>query len=141
MARGVKLDLLRFVRTYLVFMVFAVLLNLSMEVVFGPENRQALLEYGWLYLVQYRLLAILQFYLVFNLVGTLIFLRSGFGSRRMGILSWVVGFVLELAVMRPDWVLDIYALRVSGGLLVTVLISSFYWFAAWGVPSRFVSRS
>jgi len=134
------LSLFRFVKTYLGFMVSAVLLNLSMEIVFGPENRRALLEYGWRYLIQHRLVGIFSFYLIFNLVGTIILLKKDYGSREMGILSFIVGFILEFLWMRPDWVQDIYSLQITGGVIVAVIISSFYWFAAWGIPSRFISQ-
>ena len=121
-------------------MVSAVLLNLSMEVIFGPENRQALLEYGWRYLIQHRLIGILTFYSIFNLAGTMILLKKGYGSQEMGILSLIIGFIFEFLWMRPDWVQDLSSLRITGGVVVAVIVSAFYWFAAWGVPSRFLHR-
>ncbi|UCD73657.1 MAG: hypothetical protein JSW01_03205 [Candidatus Bathyarchaeota archaeon] len=121
-------------------MVSAVLLNLSMEVIFGPENRQALLEHGWQYLIQHRLVGILIFYSIFNLAGTTILLKKDYGSREMGVLSLIIGFIFEFLWMRPDWVQDLSSLRITGGVIVAIIISAFYWFAAWGVPSRFLHR-
>ena len=69
----------------------------------------------------------------------MILLKKGYRSREMGILSLVIGFILEFLWMRPDWVQDIFSLRITGGHVVAVIISGFYWFAAWGVPSRLVS--
>jgi hypothetical protein len=109
-----------------------------MEVIFGPENRQTLFEYGWRYLIQHRLFGILTFYSIFNLAGTMILLKRGYGSQEMGILSLIIGFIFEFLWMRPDWVQDLSSLRITGGVVVAVIVSAFYWFAAWGVPSRFL---
>lgn len=83
-------------------------------------------------------MGILTFYSIFDLAGTMILLKKGYGSREMGILSLIFGFIFEFLWMRPDWVQDLSSLRITGGVVVAVIVSAFYWFAAWGVPSYFI---
>lgn len=120
-------DILKFLKIYAIFMVFVLVVNLSMEVFIPtPEEK--------------NVLAIIIFYLIFNLFGSLIFFFKKYKPEIMGGLSFVIGFVLEFAFMRPDWVHRIYSLQIQIGLILAVAISALYWFIAWGIPAYILDR-
>jgi hypothetical protein len=120
-------NILKFLKIYAVFMVFVLVVNLSMEVFIPtPEEK--------------NVIAIIIFYLIFNLFGSLIFFLKSYKPEIMGGLSFVIGFVLEFAFMRPDWVNKIYALEISIGIFIAVVISAIYWIIAWGIPAYVLDR-
>lgn len=119
--------LLKFLKIYLAFILFALLVNLSMEILIPtPEEKQVL--------------GIVMFYMLFSITGSLVFLFKGYRPLKMGLLSFVLGFFFEFAFMRPDWVLKIYSLEVGGDVFGAVIVSAVYWFIAWGIPSYFLHR-
>jgi hypothetical protein len=122
-----KGKVVNFLKIYAVFILFALLVNLSMELLIPtPEEKQATM--------------IIMFYMLFSLFGSLIYLLKNYRAVRMGLLSLVIGFVLEFAFMRPDWVLKIYGLNIGGDVIGAVLVTSLYWFIAWGIPSYVLHR-
>jgi hypothetical protein len=124
MARG---KIIRFLEIYAVFMVFALLVNLSMELLIPtPEEKQAT--------------GIVMFYALFSIPGSIVLLLKNYRPVRMGLLSLVLGFVFEFAFMLPDWVLNIYTLKMGGDVIGAVIVSAFYWFIAWGLPSYAVRK-
>lgn len=36
--------------------------------------------------------------------------------------------------MKPEWVQNIYGLQVGGDVIGTIIMSSFYRYATWGIP-------
>ena len=122
-----KERLVKFLEIYAVFVLSALLVNLSMELLIPtPEEKQALM--------------IIIFYMMFSFFGSLIYLLKNYRPVRMGLLSLVLGFVLEFVLMKPDWVLKIYAFNVDGDAIGAVLVTSLYWFIAWGIPSYVLHR-
>jgi hypothetical protein len=117
-----KEAIIKFLKIYAVFMLFALAVNLSMELLIPtPEQKQPL--------------GIIMFYLLFNIPGSVVFLKKSYDPLRMGLLSLVLGFVFEFTFMLPDWVRRIYAFNIDGGVIVAIAVSAFYWFIAWGAPS------
>jgi hypothetical protein len=117
----------KFLKVYLVFWVCAAALNLPMELIFTPEKFDAT--------------GIMVFYGLFSIPGALIFFKKNYQPRRMGILSFITGFVMEFALLfNADWVRNIYALKIGGAVIVAVVISAFYWFVAWGAPSYVIHK-
>ena len=101
--------ILKFLKIYAVFMAFVLVVNLSMEVLIPtPEVK--------------NVFGIVIFYLIFNLFGSLIFFLKSYKPEIMGGLSLVIGFVLEFAFMKPDWVNKIYALEISMGIFIAVVV-------------------
>jgi hypothetical protein len=116
-----------FLKVYTVFILFALLVNLSMEILIPtPEEKQVA--------------GIIMFYLIFSFFGSLIYLLKNYRPVKMGMLSFLIGFILEFAFMRPEWVLKIYGFNIGGDVIGAVLVSSLYWFIAWGIPSYALHR-
>jgi hypothetical protein len=127
-----KEKIIRFLEIYAVFMLFALLVNLSMELLIPtPEEKQAA--------------GIVMFYALFSIPGSIVLLLKNYSPVRMGLLSLILGFVFEFSFMLPDWVLNIYALKIGGDVAGAVVVSAFYWFIAWGLPSyaihKYLARS
>lgn len=126
MKEGTKAKLLKFLKIYVVFFMVAMLINLTMELVIPtPEEKNAS--------------AIVFFYMLFSLPGALIFLFKNYKPQIMGLLSLVIGFFFEFAFMRPDWVMNIYALNI-GASIGAVIISAIYWFIPWSVPAFLLQK-
>ena len=121
--------ILRFLKVYAIFLIIALLINLSMEMLI-PTPESASKEAG----------GIVMFYLMFSVFGSAAFLLTRWNAVRMGLLSLAVGFLLEFAAMRPDWVMKIYALSAGPAEIVAVLVSALYWFIPWGVPAYILRR-
>jgi len=121
-----------FVKIYLVFVLFAMLINLLLEIFLRfivkiPEPLD--------------IRGIIIFFLIFNFFGALILLYKDYNARMMGGLSLIFGLILEFTFMKPEWVLKIYALEISGETIAPLIISSIaYWFPAWAIPSHIVHR-
>jgi len=135
--RGIMRDkVIKFLKIFLVFLLFALAANLSMEILVPtPEREKIVAEHGWVYMVQSKMTGLTIFYAMFSFVGGVVFLFKFYEPIKMGFLSFVVGFVLEFAFMNPEWVQKIYALQIGGDVIVAVIVSAFYWFIPWGVPS------
>lgn len=122
-----KEKLARFVKIYFVFILVALIINLTMEMTIPtPEEKNAV--------------GIAMFYLLFSLPGSLIFLFKNYRPLIMGMLSFVIGFLMEFAFMRPDWVMKIYSLNVGLGEIVAVIVSAVYWFIPWGIPAFILQK-
>ena len=109
-------------------------------VLFSPKHSKTIAEYGLGYFVRTSLLGMVILFAVISLVGTVILLKKGYKPVRMGILSFVLGFFIEFVFMKPDWVLAIGSFRLTGGVLIAVILSAIYWFAVWGVPSYVIQH-
>lgn len=121
-------------------MAFVLAINLSMELLISPENHKIIDEYGWAYFIQHQFFGIIIFYLLFNFVGVLVFLKTNYRPLRMGILSFVLGFIFEFTFMLPEWVQNIYALRITEDVIGAIIVSSLYWFIPWGLPSYVIHK-
>lgn len=132
--------IINFLKIYVVFISFVLVVNLSMELLFSPENRKIIADYGWSYFVQHQLMGIIVFFALFSCVGAFLYLKTSYEPKRMGLLSFIVGFVLEFAFMRPDWVQNIYAVNIGGDVIVALIVSSLYWFVTWGAPSYIIHK-
>jgi len=137
----VQTRLVKFGKVYLVFILSAILVNVAMEIaVPTPEKARVIAEHGWGHYLSVNVRGLILFYALFNLIGGVIYISTNLRSVEMGVSSLVVGFVLEFALMRPDWVLHILALRVAPADVVAVIVSMFYWYVAWGLPSYLIQR-
>ena len=118
---------IRFIKIYLVFMAIVLAINLSMEMLIPtPEEKHAS--------------GIIIFYSLFSIAGSAILLFKDYKPAMMGMLSFVLGFIFEFTFMRPDWVQNIYAFRITGEVILTVVISAIYWFIPWGVPTYIIKK-
>jgi len=117
----------KFAKTYLVFFASSLLINVSMEALLCPENLAIVNQ-------------IIIFYILFSLLGALVFLRKSCGPRGMGVLSFIFGFIFEFTFMLPDWVRNVYALKINMDTAAAVVVSAFYWFLAWAAPSFVIHR-
>jgi len=137
----VQFRLVKFVKVYLVFVLMAVLTNAAMEIAVPTlEKAGVIAEHGWGHYLAVNVRSPILFYALFNLIGGVIYNSTNLRSVEMGVFSLVVGFVLEFAFMRPDWVLHILALRVAPADVMAVIVSMFYWYIAWGLPSYLIQR-
>ena len=93
-------SVVKFLQVYIVFVAFVLLVNLSLELLVSPENRKIIEEHGWTYFLQHQLVGIIIFFLIFSFVGAAIFLKTSYNPRKMGILSFIIGFVLEFTIMK-----------------------------------------
>ncbi|MDH5437595.1 MAG: hypothetical protein OEX76_01695 [Candidatus Bathyarchaeota archaeon] len=131
----------KFLKIFVVFLLFALATNLVMEIfVPTPEREKIVAEHGWAYMVQSKVTGLTFFYGIFSFVGGVVFLSKSYKPLIMGFLSFVVGFVFEFAFMNPEWVQKIYSLQVGADVVVAVIVSAFYWFIPWGVPSYIFHR-
>lgn len=125
---------------YLVFFFLTVLVVIPLELIFSPHHRKTIAEYGLNYFIRTSLLSMIILFAIISLVGLIIFLKKGYTPKQMGVLSLVLGFAIEFLFMKPDWVLSITGGTIKGGTLIAVLLSAFYWFAVWWIPSYGVQR-
>jgi hypothetical protein len=129
-----------FLKKYLLFYVSVLIVVIPLELIFSPHHRVTIAEYGWSYFIRNSLIGMGILYALLSFVGLLILLKKEYTPVRMGILSLVLGFVIEFFFMKPDWVYAIADFRITGGVFVAVLLSAFYWFAVWGFPSYIVKK-
>jgi len=123
--------IIKSLKIYAVFFLFALLINLTMEIVMKiivniPESLD--------------ISGIIIFFSIFSFFGALIFIFKSYRPKKMGLCSLVLGFVLEFSFMKPDWVQNIYALKIGGDVIVAIIVTSFYWFIAWGIPSYVIHK-
>jgi hypothetical protein len=116
-----------FFKVYAVFILFPLLINLSMEILIPTAEEK-------------QVTGIIMFFLIFSFFGSLIYLKKNYRWVKMGMLSLLIGFILEFAFMRPEWVLNIYNSNITGDVIGAVLVTSLYWFIAWGIPSFALHR-
>jgi len=127
-----KDGIIEFLKIYLVFILFAVLINLFLEISlrFIFEIPETLDVKG-----------IMIFFSIFNFFGALIFFFRRYKAKIMGLLSLVLGQVCEFSFMRPEWVQKIYALEIGMDVFMPFIISSIiYWLPAWLIPSYVIHR-
>jgi hypothetical protein len=137
----VQSRLVKFVKVYLVFVLLAVLTNVAMEIAIPtPEKVGVIAEHGWGHYLAVNVRGLILFYALFNLIGGVIYNSTNLRSVEMGVSSLVIGFLLEFAFRRPDWVLHILALQPTPGDFVAVVVSMFYWYVSWGLPSYLIGR-
>ncbi|RLG16966.1 hypothetical protein DRN62_02455 [Nanoarchaeota archaeon] len=134
-----------FLKVYLTFLSLSLLVNLLfLEIIFGstaiPEYQEEIEQKGWWAFLYEMLVGVSIFYALFSLAGSLVFIKKRYEPKKMGLLSLALGFLFEFTFMRPDWVQNIYALRIGGGDVVAVLVSSLYWFIPWSVPSYILNK-
>ena len=119
--------IIRLLKIYAVFIMVALLINLTMELTIPtPEEKNAF--------------AIVFFYLLFSLPGSLVLLFKNYRPLKMGLLSFVIGFIFEFAFMRPDWVMKIYSLTAGPDVIGAVIISAVYWLIPWSVPTYILQK-
>ncbi len=129
-----------FLKKYLLFYVSVLVVVIPLELIFSPHHRVTIAEYGWGYFIRNSLIGMGILYALLSFVGLLILLKKGYTPVKMGILSLILGFVIEFFFMKPDWVYAIADFRITGGVFVAVLLSAVYWFAVWGFPSYIVKK-
>ena len=123
---------IKFLKIYAVFFLFALLVNLSLEIglrlIFQiPEPLDVR--------------GIIMFFSLFNFFGALIFFYKKYRARKMGLLSLIFGDICEFTFMKPEWVQSIYALKINMDAIMPFIISSvIYWFPAWTIPSYVIHR-
>ena len=133
--------LVKFVKVCLVFVLLAVLTNVAMEItVPTPETAGVVAEHGWSHYLTVNVRSLILFYALYNLIGGVIYNSTNLRSVEMGVFSLAVGFALEFAFRKPDWVHHILALQPTPGDFVGVVVSMFYWYIAWGLPSYLIGR-
>jgi len=145
-----KDKILKFLKIYAIFVVFAFMINVGvMEVLIGslivPERQEFTAEHGLEAYASEIIFGVTMFYMLFSLPGALILHLKNFNPKKMGLLSLILGFILEFTVLQPNipegegggasWVQGWYAFNISGETIVGTLISAFYWFIVWGIPS------
>lgn len=113
---------------------------IPLELLFSPHHRKTIAEYGLTYFMRTSLLPMIFLFALISLVGLIIFLKKGYTPKKMGVLSLVLGVVIEFLFMKPDWALSITGGTIKGGTFVAVVLSAVYWFAVWYAPSYVLQR-
>lgn len=131
----------KFLKIYLVFLLFVLTVNLSLELIVPTPERKAFIdEHGFTSFITEKIKVIVIFYMFYNLLGSIIFLIKNYKWNKMGLLSFLFGFFLEFLLMKPDWVQNICALRITPSVITAVIISALYWFGAWGAPAYILQK-
>ncbi len=133
------------VKAYLMFAGVSVTINVMfLELVIAPmiapEHQKVIAEHGWMYFFFNMILGAMVLFLIISLVGTIVFLKTGFRPRIMGILSWALGFLLEFTLMKPEWVQSLLNLTPTEDAIGAIIVSSIYWLIPWGLPSYLLYR-
>mgnify|MGYP000023412413 CR=1 FL=1 len=127
-----KEGIIKFLKIYALFFLFALSINLSLEIVLRlilwiPEALD--------------IRGIIIFFSIFSFFGTLIFFYKSYRPRKMGLLSLVFGQICEFTFMKPEWVQNFYALEISMDAIMPFILSSIiYWFPAWFIPSYIIHK-
>ena len=137
--------ILHFLKVYLIFALVAVSVNVMfMELIIAPliapEHQKIIAEYGWEYFISNIIFGATILFMLLSLVGTVLFLKTNYTAKRMGILSIICGFALEFAFMQPEWAQDILSLSITGDAIGAVIVSSLYWFIPWGIPTYILHK-
>jgi len=151
----VKNKIIQFLKIYLVFWLFAVTVSVViMEILIGsilvPERQEFAVEHGMINYSFEVLFGTTIFYTIFSFFGALIFYFKNYSYKKMGILSLLLGFILEFTILQPNipegegsgasWVQGWYNLNITGETIVGTLISAVYWFIGWGLPSYVIHK-
>ena len=146
---------IRFLKIYLVFWLFAVAISVViMEIIIGslivPERQEFASEHGMTAYTFEVFFGTTIFYTIFSFFGALIFYFKNYSYKKMGILSLLLGFILEFTILQPNipegegsgasWVQGWYNLNITGETIVGTLISAIYWFIGWGLPSYVIHK-
>ena len=102
-----KNKIIRFLKIYLVFWLFAVTVSVViMEILIGsiiiPERQEFAAEHG---MINYSFEILLEqpfFYTIFSFFGALIFYFKNYNYKKMGLLSLLFGFILEFTILQPN---------------------------------------
>ncbi|MBU7016308.1 MAG: hypothetical protein HXS44_02270 [Theionarchaea archaeon] len=129
-----------FLKKYLLFYVSVLVVVIPLELIFSPNHRVTIAEYGWGYFIRNSLMGMGILYALLSFIGLLILLKMEYTPVRMGVLSLVLGFIIEFLFMKPGWVYSIARFQITVGIIIAVLLSAFYWFAVWGFPSYMLKR-
>ncbi len=116
-----------FFKMWLVFYLYAVLVNCTGEL-FLPPGKQ--INLGW------YLSMTLGLYLPYSAIGAYLTLKRNPTPWLMGALSLFLGIVV---VERSQWLIKL-ATQFSGGALIGFVITIFYWSLAWFIPSYLINR-
>lgn len=150
-----KNKIIRFLKNYLVFWLFAVTVSVViMEILIGsiivPERQEFAVEHGMVNYLFEILFGTTIFYTIFSFFGALIFYFKNYNYKKMGLLSLLLGFILEFTILQPNipegegsgasWVQGWYNLNINGETIVGTLISAVYWFIGWGLPSYVIHK-
>lgn len=127
-------------KPYLVFTTITLLVVIPLELIFSPHHRKTIAEYGLSYFIRHSLVGMVILFALISLIGVVVLLKKKYTPVRMGVLSLILGFAIEFLFMKPDWVQAIVTFKIGGGTIVAVLISAFYWFAVWGIPSYVIYK-
>ena len=128
----IKNRTIKFLKIYGVFFLFALLINLLLEIVLRlilwiPEPLD--------------IRGIIIFFSIFSFFGSLIFFYKSYRPKKMGLLSLLFGQICEFTFMRPEWVQNFYALKINMDAIMPFIFSSIiYWFPAWLVPSYIIHK-
>ena len=146
---------IQFLKIYLVFWLFAVVISVViMEIIIGslivPERQEFASEHGITAYTFEVFFGTTIFYTIFSFFGALIFYFKNYSYKKIGILSLLLGFILEFTILQPNipegegsgasWVQGWYNLNINGETIVGTLISAVYWFIGWGLPSYVIHK-
>ena len=146
---------IRFLKIYLVFWLFAVAVSVViMEIIIGslivPERQEFASEHGMTTYTFEVFFGTTIFYTIFSFFGALIFYFKNYNYKKMGLLSLLLGFILEFTILQPSipegegsgasWVQGWYSLNISGETIVGTLISAIYWFMSWAIPTYIIYK-
>lgn len=126
-------------KTFAVFFLLPMVVNMAMEMALGPENRELIREEGVAAFMEEKFRGIAMFYAIMAAFGSALFLR-GWKFEKLGVASTLLGFLFEFTFMMPDWAQEVLALQFSVRLLFTVAITAFYWWILWGAPAWLIER-
>ncbi|MBU7045651.1 MAG: hypothetical protein HXS54_04375 [Theionarchaea archaeon] len=129
-----------FLKKYLLFYVSVLVVVIPLELIFSPNHRVTIVEYGWSYFIRNSLVGMGVLYALLSFIGLLILIKREYTPVKMGVLSLILGFVIEFLFMKPGWVYSIAHFQITAGVIIAVLLSAFYWFAVWGFPSYMLKR-
>ena len=147
--------IIQFLKIYLVFWLFAVAISVViMEIIIGslivPERQEFASEHGITAYTFEVFFGTTIFYTIFSFFGALIFYFKNYSYKKIGILSLLLGFILEFTILQPNipegegsgasWVQGWYNLNITGETIVGTLISAVYWFIGWGFPSYVIHK-
>lgn len=136
-----KNRVIKFLVIYIVFLLFVLVVNLTLEIITPtPERAAVIAECGWECFLKEKIKGVVIFYVIFNFIGSVIFLLKNYKWKKMGQLSFIIGFILEFLLMRPDWVQNIFSFNITFSVITAVIISSLYWFGAWGAPAYLLHK-
>ena len=146
---------IQFLKIYMVFWLFAAAISVViMEIIIGslivPERQEFASERGITAYTFEVFFGTTIFYTIFSFFGALIFYFKNYSYKKIGILSLLLGFILEFTILQPNipegegsgasWVQGWYNLNINGETIVGTLISAVYWFIGWGLPSYVIHK-